>query len=39
MLRHFMKKLCLDKIMNVTTLEDKVSGLDKETKSRQVMLT
>ena len=33
-----MKKFCLDKVMNVTTLKDKVSGLDREIKSRQVML-
>ena len=34
MSRHCMKKLCCDKVMNVATLKDKVSGLDKETKSR-----
>ena len=34
-----MKKLCRDKVMNVATLEDKVSGHDREIKSRQVMLT
>ena len=34
-----MKKLCRDKVMNVATLEEKVSGLDRETKSQQVMLT
>ena len=34
-----MKKLCRDKVMNVATLEDKVSGPDRETKSRQEMLT
>ena len=34
-----MKKLCRDKVMNVATLEDKISGPDKETKSQQVMLT
>ena len=39
MLRHCMKKLCRDKLINVVTLKDKVSGSDRETKSRQVMLT
>ena len=39
LLRHCMKKLCRDKVMNVATLEDKVSGHDREIKSRQVMLT
>ena len=39
LLRHYMKKLCRDKVMNVATLEDKVSGSDREIKSRQVMLT
>ena len=39
MLRHYMKKLCHDKVMNVATLENKVSSPDKEIKSRQVMLT
>ena len=34
-----MKKFCLDKEMNVATLKDKVLGPDRETKSRQVMLT
>ena len=34
-----MKKLCRDKVMNAETLKDKVSGPDRETKSRQVMLT
>ena len=34
-----MKKLCRDKVMNAATLEDKVSGPDRETKSRQEMLT
>ena len=34
-----MKNLCRDKVMNVATLEDKVSGPDREIKSRQVMLT
>ena len=34
-----MKKFYRDKVMNVATLNDKVSGLDRETKSRQVMLT
>ena len=29
-----MKKCCRDKVMNVTTLKDKVSGSDRETKSR-----
>ena len=32
LLRHCMKKLCRDKVMNVATLEDKVSGPDRETK-------
>ena len=39
MLRHCMKNFCHDKVLNVATLKDKVSGPDKETKSRQVMLT
>ena len=39
LLRHCIKKLCCDKVMNVATLEDKVSGPDREIKSRQVMLT
>ena len=39
MSRHCMKKFCRNKVMNVATLKDKVFGLDKETKSRQVMLT
>ena len=39
MLRHCMKKFWHDKVMNVTTLKDKISGPDKETKSQQVMLT
>ena len=39
LLRHCMKKLCRDKVMNVVTLEDKVSSPDRETKSRQEMLT
>ena len=34
-----MKKCCHDKVMNVTTLNDKVSGPYRETKLRQVMLT
>ena len=38
-LRHCMKKLCRDKVMNVVTLENKVSSPDRETNSRQVMLT
>ena len=29
-----MKKLCRDKVMNVAKLEDRVSGPDRETKSR-----
>ena len=37
LLRHCMKKLCCDNVMNVATLEDKVSSPDRETKSRQVM--
>ena len=39
MLRHYMKKFCHDKVMNVVTLKDKISGPDRETKSRQEMLT
>ena len=39
MSRHCMKKFCHDNVMNVATLKDKVSGPDRETKSRQVMLT
>ena len=39
MLRHSKKKSRRDKIMSVVTLKDKVFGLDRETKSRQVMLT
>ena len=39
LLRHCMKKFCRDKIMNVATLKDKVSGPDRETTLRQVMLT
>ena len=34
-----MKKLCHDKVMNVATLENKVSSPDREIKLRQVMLT
>ena len=30
MSRHYMKKFCRDKVKNVATLKDKVSGLDKE---------
>ena len=37
-LRHCMKKFCCDKVMNVATLKNTISGPDKETKSRQVML-
>ena len=29
-----MKKLCRDKVMNIATLEDKVSSPDREIKSR-----
>ena len=29
-----MKKLCHDKVMNIATLEDKVSGPDREIKPR-----
>ena len=36
LLRHCMKKFCRDKVMNVETLKDKVSGPDREAKSRQV---
>ena len=39
LLRHRKKNSCRDKGMNVTTLEDKVSSPEKETKSRQEMLT
>ena len=39
MSRHCMKKFCHDKVMKVTTLKDKVSGPDRETKLRQVMMT
>ena len=38
-LKQCMKKFYRDKVMNVTTLKDKVSGPDKETKLRQVKLT
>ena len=34
LLRCCKKKSCRDKVMNVATLKDKVSGLDRETKSR-----
>ena len=35
-----MKKLlCRCKVMNAATLEDKVSGPEREIKSRKVMLT
>ena len=33
MLRHYMKKFCRDKVMNVATLNDKISCPHKETKS------
>ena len=39
LLRHCKKKTYHDKGMNVVTLKDKVSGPDRETKSRQEMLT
>ena len=39
LLRHYMKKSFYDKVMSVATLKDKVSGPDRETKLRQVMLT
>ena len=39
MSRHYMKKFCRDKVMKIATLKDKVSGPNRETKSRQVMLT
>ena len=39
MLRHCMKKFCRDKVKNVATPKDKIYGPDRETKSRQVMLT
>ena len=38
MLKQCMKKFCRDKVMNVAILKDKVSGPDRETKSRQVKL-
>ena len=34
-----MKKFYRDKVMSVVTQKDKVSGPDRETKLRQVMLT
>ena len=34
-----MKKFYRDKVTNVATLKDKVFGPNRETKSRQVMLT
>ena len=39
MSRNCMKKFCPDKVMNVATLKDKVSGLVRKIKLRQVMLT
>ena len=39
MSRHCMKKFNHDKVMNFATLKDKIFGPDRETKSRQVMLT
>ena len=39
LLRQCMKKFYHDKVMNVGSLKDKVSGPHKETKSQQVMLT
>ena len=33
LLRHCMKKFCRDKVINVATLKDKVSGLYREAKS------
>ena len=39
MSRHCMKKFYCDKVMDVATLKDEVSGPDRETKLRQVMLT
>ena len=36
---HCMKKFCRNTVMNVATLKDKVSGPDRETKSRQMMMT
>ena len=32
LLRHYMKKCCHDKVMNIATLKDKVSGPYRETK-------
>ena len=39
LLRHCKKKSCREKVMNVATLKDKVSSLDRETKSRKEILT
>ena len=39
MSRHCMKKFYHDNVMNVATLKDKIYGSDRETKSRQAMLT
>ena len=38
-LKQCMKKFYRDKVMNVATLKDKVSGPNRETKLRQVKLT
>ena len=38
MSQHCMKNFCRDKVMNVVTLKDKIFGLDRESKLRQVML-
>ena len=39
MSRHCMKKFYRNKVMNVVTLKDMISGPGRETMSRQVMLT
>ena len=39
MSRNCLKKFYCDKVMNVATSKDKISGPDRETKLRQVMLT
>ena len=38
LLKQCMKKFCRDKVMNVETLKDKVSGPGRGTKSQQVKL-
>ena len=39
MSQHCMKKFYRNKVINVATLKDKISGPDRETNLRQVMLT